>query len=71
MVNARESGDLPPATSDPQLVIDSGLNWFAVQLLAESAAKAPVLAHFGELSIDVGGVRVTVKKLPAAARSST
>lgn len=53
-----------PMTEDPQLVVDSGLNYWAIKLLAESAEKSVVFAHFGELSVKVGGVLVTIKRLP-------
>lgn len=51
-------------TSDPQLVHDSGLNYWAIKLLAESAERSPVMAHFGELTVKVGNVEVTIKRLP-------
>lgn len=53
-----------PMTSDPQLVHDSGLNYWAIKLLAESAERSPVMAHFGELTVKVGNVEVTIKRLP-------
>jgi hypothetical protein len=54
-----------PVTSNPQLVINSGLNWWAIQLVAESAKKAgELLDTLGSMSVDVDGIRVTVERVP-------
>ena len=54
-----------PATTDSQLIVDSGLNFWAMKLVLESAMQktaATLIDELGSLALVRDGLRITIEK---------
>lgn len=52
-----------PIAWEPQIVVDAGLNWWAVELLVESVKRSPLPQVLGRFSVIHKGIRVTVEEV--------